>query len=57
MQAEDPVTKINACSTNSSGKIKRFILQFPTVTPLWRCLWLSIIHIDQRSYNILGETT
>ena len=34
MSAEDPAEKIHACSTNSSAKRKRFILQFATVTPL-----------------------
>ena len=34
MRAEDPVAKIHACSTNSSAKSNRFILQFPTVTPM-----------------------
>jgi len=38
LRDEDPVAKVNACSTTSSGKSKRFILQFPTVTPLWKRL-------------------
>jgi len=46
MQAEDPIEKIHASSTNSSGKSKRFILQFPTVTPLWRGRWLSSLTIS-----------
>jgi len=49
MQAVDPVAKIHACSTYSSGKSKLFILPSPTVTPLWRRLWLSIQFIQTRA--------
>ena len=52
MRAEYPIAKMHACSTNSSTKSKRFILQFPTVTPSSTRLWLSIKFIWTRALQI-----
>jgi len=52
--AEDPAEEIHACSTNSSAKSKRFILQFPTVTPSLKRLWLSIQFLKTRALQIFG---
>jgi len=56
MRAEDPAEKIHACSTNSCAKSKRFILQFPTVTPSSMRLWLSIQFIWTMVLQIFCRT-
>jgi len=55
MRAEDPVENIHTCSTNLSTKSKRFILQFPKVTPSSTRLWLSIQFIQTRALQIFSE--
>jgi len=57
IRAEDPVETINACSTNSSAKRKRFILQFPTATSSSMRLWLPIQFIWQRLFKFFGRGT
>ena len=41
--------------TNSSAKSKRFILQFPTVTPSSTRLWLSIQFMQTRALQTFGK--
>jgi len=55
MRAQDPVEKIHACSTNSSAKSKRFILQFPTVTLVDVSVTVYPNHADHGSSNFLRE--